>query len=70
MRYDYSQHVTRGRQWQATACAQFLSNVQTEVLDKIFPVTPYMIGGYNLLKNGGHIPDDQQAHTDYVARSP
>ena len=28
------------------------------------------IGGYNLLKNDGHIPYDQQAHTDYADRSP
>ena len=43
------------------------TDVQHEVLDKIFPVTHYTIGGYNLLKNDGHIPDDQQAHTDYAS---
>ena len=70
MRYDHTQYVIRESHWRATACAQFLSDVQTEVLDKVFPVTPYMIGGYNLLKNDGRIPDDQQAHTEYTARSP
>ena len=49
MRYDHSQHIIRGKHWQATACAQFLSDVHTEVLDKVLPVTPYMICGYNLL---------------------
>ena len=70
MRYDHSQRVMRDRHWKATSYSQFLSDVQHEVLDKVFPVTRYTIGGYNLLKNDGHIPDDQQAHTDYTSRSP
>ena len=70
MRYDHSQRVIRDRHWKATACSQFLGDIQHEVLDKVFPVTRYTIGGYNLLKNDGPIPYDQQAHTDYADRSP
>ena len=68
MRYDHSQRVMRDRHWKGTACSQFLSDVQREILDKIFTVNRYTIGGYNLLKNDGHIPYDQQAHTDYADR--
>ena len=40
-------------------CAQFLSDVHDQVIDKVFPtkddkgdaLTPYQIGGFNLLKN-------------------
>ena len=60
--------VQRTRHWKGTACSQFLSDVQREILDKIFTVNRYTIGGYNLLKNDGHIPYDQQAHTDYADR--
>ena len=59
-------------------CAQFLSDVHNQVIDKVFPrkddkgnaLTPYQIGGFNLLKNEGTIQHDQEAHTYYADRLP
>ena len=59
-------------------CTKFLSDVQSDVLDVLFPknddegnsLTPYQVGGYNLLKNDGRIVDNQQVHTDYANRLP
>ena len=61
-----------------TKCVHFLSDVNDQVIDKVFPrkddkgdaLTPYQIGGFNLLKNEGPIRYDQEAHTDYADRLP
>ena len=61
-----------------TKLCSVLSDVHDQVIDKVFPrknekgdtLTPYHIGGYNLLKNEGKILYDQEAHTDYPDRLP
>jgi hypothetical protein len=52
--------------------------VQKQIIDKVFPqkddkgdaLTPYQIGGHNLLRNVGRIENDQELHTDYADRNP
>ena len=59
-------------------CGDFLIDVQKQIIDKVFPqkddkgdaLTPYQIGGHNLLKNVGKIENDQEVHTDYADRKP
>ena len=66
--------MKRNKESQNELCTKLLSDIQSDVLDLLFPktddkgdsLTPYQIGGYNLLKNDGRIFDYQQAHTDYA----
>lgn len=78
MKYSHNEKTKRDRQWKQPSCAQFLSSIHEQVINKVFPTkdkngddaTPYHIGGFNLLKNFDHIQDDQEAHTDYADRLP
>ena len=78
MKYKHTEKIKRDRHWKMTKCAHFLSDVHDQVIDKVFPrkddkgdaLTPYQIGGFNLLKNEGPIRHDQEAHTDYADRLP
>ena len=79
MKYKRTERIKRDRHWkQFTECAHFFSHVHDQVIDKVFPpkdhegnaLTPYQLGGFNLLKNEGKILHDQEAHTDYADRLP
>ena len=78
MKYKHTERIKRDRHWKMTTCALFLSDVHDQVIDKVFPpkdhegnaLTPYQLGGFNLLKNEGKIVHDQEAHTDYADRLP
>ena len=49
-------------------CSDLLGEIKTELLDKHLEGANYIIGKFNLLKNNGDVPTDQQAHTDYQPR--
>lgn len=67
MKYKHSStpHVN----WEKDAhCSNFLGDIKTKLLDNILKGGNYIIGKFNLLKNNGVVPTDQQAHTDYPPR--
>jgi hypothetical protein len=49
-------------------CSDFLGKIKTKLLDTNLPGANYTIGKFNLIKNNGVVPTDQQAHTDYPPR--
>ena len=61
MKYNHTEKIKKDRHWKMPECAQFISDVHNQVIDKVFPIkddkgdalTPYQIGGYNLLKMRG-----------------
>ena len=78
MKYKHTGKIKINRHRKLPKCGQFLIAVQKQVIDKVFPtkdgkgdaLTPYIIGGFNLLKNEGSIKNDREAHTDYADRLP
>jgi hypothetical protein len=52
--------------WNDVDLLSFRSQIETRLLSKIpLSITPYIIGKFNLLMNGGLIKDDQDSHFDY-----
>lgn len=49
-------------------CCKFLKEIKTHVLDRILNGDNYIVGKFNLIKNNGDVPLDQQAHTEYQPR--
>ena len=49
-------------------CSDFLGKIKTKLLDTNLKGANYIIGKFNLIKNNGVVPTDQQAHTDYPPR--
>ena len=49
-------------------CSDFLGQIKAKLLDKDLKAENYIIGEFNLIKNNGVVPTDQQAHTDYQPR--
>ena len=49
-------------------CSDFFGQIQTKLLDKNLKGANYILGKFNLIKNNGVVPTDQQAHTDYQPR--
>ena len=49
-------------------CAVFLEKIKTKLLDHNLKGGNYILGKFNLIKNNGDVPTDQQAHTDYQPR--
>jgi hypothetical protein len=78
IKYKHTDKLKRDRHWKKPKCAHFLTDIQKQIIDKVFlqkddkgdALTPYQIGGYNLLKNAGKIENDQEVHTDYADRKP
>ena len=59
----YKTSATATIAWkQGTLLLDFLSDIQRQILDKIFPDQTYIIREYNLLKNTGEITHDQIPH--------
>ena len=49
-------------------CLNFLEEIKTKLLDPNLKGGNYIVGKFNLIKNNGDVPTDQQAHTDYQPR--
>ena len=49
-------------------CSNFLEQIKTKLLDHNLKGANYIVGKFNLIKNNGDVPTDQQAHTDYQPR--
>ena len=58
------------RLWESKKMTAFKDDIKELNLDKVFNNEPYMIGKFNLLKNDGYIPYDQDPHYDYPPRTP
>jgi hypothetical protein len=60
--YQFKLPVT----WNDVELISFRSQIETHDLSKTpYSHTPYCIGKFNLLMNGGLINDDQDPHVDY-----
>ena len=65
----YKHNSTPHVNWEKDAhCSNFLHEIKTKLLDNILKGGNYIIGKFNLIKNNGVVPTDQQAHTDYPPR--
>ena len=51
-----------------TRLLDFPSDIQKQILNKIFYDQKYIIGKYNLLNNIGEVTHDQMPHRDYQQR--
>ena len=49
-------------------CSVFLEEIKTKLLDQILKGGNYIVGKFNLIKNNGDVPSDQQARIDYQPR--
>ena len=57
------------RRWGSKKMTAFKNDIKKLNLDKVLENEKYMIGKFNLLKNDGHIPYDQDPHYDYPRRT-
>jgi hypothetical protein len=64
MKYTYQSKIPLT--WNDVDLLSFRSQIETRLLSQIpHTITPYIIGKFNLLMNGGLIKDDQDPHFDY-----
>ena len=67
MKYSYQSKLPIT--WSDPDLVDFRLQIETSLLTKIpFADTPYCIGKFNLLMNGGTIIDDQDPHYDYLPK--
>ena len=57
------------KQWETKKMTAFKDHIKKLNLDKVLENDKYVIGKFNLLKNDGYIPYDQDPHYDYPPRT-
>ena len=67
MKYDINSRIPND--WYKDHLAKFLSDIKEKIFNKMFQTTHYIIGQYNLLRNGGIVENNQKPHADYPIRS-